>query len=125
MAVIHVDKPMSVSRPAFRRLWTGVVHLYWRDVDSFRRELAAGASGPAVSKLQALLSEAGVLRGSPSGTYDEATAAAVKTLQKSYGLPVDGDASPLTQIVLYNAAARFERPSLSATEGREREKASP
>jgi general secretion pathway protein A len=125
MAVIHVDKPMSVSGPAFRRLWTGVVHLYWKDVDSFRRALAAGASGPAVAKLQALLTEAGVLRGSPSGTYDDATTAAVKTLQKSYGLPVDGDASPLTQIVLYNAAARFERPSLSATPGRDREKASP
>jgi general secretion pathway protein A len=125
MVVIRVDKPMSVSRPAFRRLWTGVAHLYWKDVEAFRRALAAGAAGPAVSKLQSLLTEAGVLRGSPSGKYDDDTAAAVTTLQKSYGLPVDGNASPLTQIVLYNAAARFDRPSLTEIESREREKAAP
>ena len=117
MVVIRLDKPVSVSQPAFRRLWTGVAHLYWKDAESFRRALAKGTSGPAISKLQELLSEAGVLRASPSGTYDDDTAAAVTTLQKSYGLPADGSATPLTQIVLYNAAARFERPSLTEDDG--------
>ncbi len=122
MVVIRLDKPVSVSRPAFNELWTGVAHLYWKDAESFRRELVKGASGPPVTKLQALLTEAGVLRAAPNGKYDDDTAAAVTTLQESYGLPVDGSATPLTQIVLYNAAARFERPSLTEDAGEEHEK---
>ena len=66
-----------------------------------------------------------MLRASPSGTYDEDTVTAVTTLQKSYGLPVDGSLTPLTQIVLYNAAARFARPSLTEKAGEDGEKAAP
>ena len=122
MVVIRLDKPVSVSKPAFNKLWTGVAHLYWKDAESFRRELVKGQSGPPVTKLQTLLTEAGVLRVPPSGNYDDDTAAAVTTLQESYGLPADGAATPLTQIVLYNAAARFERPSLTEEAGEEHEK---
>ena len=125
MAVVRLDQPVSVSRPAFKQLWTGVAHLYWKDGESFRRVLEKGASGPSIEKLQALLAEAGVLRASPSGTYDDDTVTAVTTLQKSYGLPVDGSLTPLTQIVLYNAAARFARPSLTEKAGEDGEKAAP
>jgi len=125
MAVVRLDKPVSVSRPAFKQLWTGVAHLYWKDGESFRRVLEKGTSGPSILKLQSLLAEAGVLRASPSGTYDEDTVTAVTTLQKSYGLPVDGSLTPLTQIVLYNAAARFARPSLTEKAGEDGEKAAP
>ena len=126
MAVIRLDgKPVSISRPAFKELWTGVAHFYWRDGESFHRVLAKGTSGPSILKLQGLLTEAGVLRAAPSGTYDDDTVSAVTTLQKSYGLPVDGSLTPLTQIVLYNASARFARPSLTEKVGENGAKAAP
>ena len=48
-----------------------------------------------------------------AGTGSNSTAEAVRTVQKSYGLPITGEADALTQIILYNAVARFERPTLS------------
>jgi general secretion pathway protein A len=113
MVTLHVGKPVSVSRPTFARLWTGAVHLYWKDAESLRRTFSEGATGPAVTRLQEMLAELGTLQGPASGVYDSATSAAVRTVQKSYGLPAHGDADALTQIIIYNAVARFERPTLT------------
>ena len=81
-----------------------------------------GESGPAVTRLQALLAQLGVLREPASGVYDADTVAAVRTLQSSYGIPVDGEAGELTQIILYNAVARCQRPALSGERTKPREK---
>lgn len=122
MVTIHLDKPLSVSRPTFERMWTGVVHLYWKDAEAFRGPLKDGETGPAVTRLQGLLAELGVLRTPASGVYDADTANAVRTLQSSYGIPVDGEAGELTQIILYNALARVPRPALSSERAKPREK---
>ena len=122
MVTLHLDKPLSVSRPTFERLWTGVAHLYWKDAEALRGTFKEGGSGPAVTRLQGLLAELGVLRAPPNGAYDADTANAVRTLQKSYGIPVDGEAGELTQIILYNAVARFQRPALSSERSKPREK---
>jgi peptidoglycan hydrolase-like protein with peptidoglycan-binding domain len=84
--------------------------------------LKEGESGPAVTRLQGLLAELGALRGPASGVYDADTVTAVRTLQSSYGIPVDGEAGELTQIILYNAVARFQRPALSSERAKPREK---
>jgi general secretion pathway protein A len=122
MVTLHLDKPVSVSRSSFEHLWTGVAHLYWKDAEDLRGTFKEGASGPAVSRLQGLLVELGVLEGPPSGSYDAGTANSVRTLQKSYGIPVDGEAGELTQIILYNAVARFPRPSLTSERSKVRQK---
>jgi peptidoglycan hydrolase-like protein with peptidoglycan-binding domain len=103
-------------------MWTGVTHLYWKDVEGFRGALKNGASGPAVAGLQGLLAELGVLRTPASGVYDADTTNAIRTLQSSYGIPVDGEAGELTQIILYNALARIQRPALSSERAKPREK---
>jgi murein L,D-transpeptidase YcbB/YkuD len=122
MVTIHLDKPLSVSRPTFERMWTGVTHLYWKDAEAFRGPLKNGETGPAVTRLQGLLADLGVLRTPASGVYDADTADAVRTLQSSYGIPVDGEAGELTQIILYNALARIQRPALSSERTKPREK---
>lgn len=113
MVTLHLGKPVSVSRPAFDRLWTGAAHFYWKDGEGLHGVYSEGASGPAVARLQRLLDELGTLSGPGSGNYEAATVEAVKTVQKSYGLPVTGEADALTQLILYNAVARIERPTLS------------
>lgn len=123
MVTLFFDKPLSVSRPTFERMWTGVAHLYWKDAEKLHGSLKEGEAGPKVTRLQELLAELGVLRAPASGVYDAATVSAVRTLQSSYGIPVDGEAAELTQIILYNAVARFQRPALSSDRAKPREKA--
>jgi hypothetical protein len=116
---LHLDKAYRAERGAVEALWAGGVHLLWRDPERLSRPLSKGSQGPAVQKLQTLLVEAGYLKGAPSGDYDEATEKAVRKLQAERGLNESGDATTLTQIILYNAIERFERPELrSAAEGR-------
>jgi len=123
MVTLHLERPLSVSRPTFERIWTGVAHLYWKDAEGFNGLFKEGQSGPAIARMQKLLEELGVLRKPADGIYDADTTVAVRTLQSSYGIPVDGEAGELTQIILYNAAARFQRPALSSERSKPRDKA--
>lgn len=63
------------------------------DVVSFKTVLTAGATGPRVSALQYLLRGAGTSV-PVTGTYDDATVAAIRAFQRANGLTVDGDAGP-------------------------------
>jgi len=118
---LHLDKPYRVDRAAVEALWAGSVHLLWRDAERLSRPLTKGSKGPAVEKLQTLLAEAGYLKEKPNGDYDDATEQAVRRLQSKSGLNESGDATTLTQIILYNSIARYERPELrSAGEGADR-----
>ena len=109
---LHLDKPYRAERGAVEALWAGNVHLLWRDTERLSRPLTKGSKGPAVEKLQTLLAEAGYLKAAPNGDYDDATEKAVRKLQSESGLNESGEATTLTQIILYNAIGRFQRPEL-------------
>jgi len=117
---LYTDKSFRAPLGALEQLWTGNVHILWRDSERLSRPLSKGARGPAVEKLQSLLAEAGYLKGPATGQYDDATEQAVRRLQAERGLKENGDATTLTQIILYNAIRRYERPDLvgAATEPR-------
>jgi general secretion pathway protein A len=110
---LSADRPLQLSRKAFSKIWTGGTHLLWKDPEALRRPLAPGQRGPAISRLQAMLRELGVLSEQATGIYDAPTRKAVAAFQESYGLESDGVAGTVTQIVLYNALARFARPTLA------------
>jgi general secretion pathway protein A len=111
-AVLRLDREITVSEDTVIAYWTGRAHLLWRDSERLSRALIPGTEGPAVSKLQQLLGEAGSYQGEPNGMYDEKTQNAVQSFQSTHGLVQNGVAGIVTQIVLYNALARFERPRL-------------
>jgi general secretion pathway protein A len=113
---VYLDSPVDLSEEAFVKAWTGRAHFLWNDAESLREPLAPGATGPAVTRLQLLLSELGVLGNEASGVYDEATREAVETFQGAYGLEQDGTAGVVTQMVLYNAIARYDRPVLAGSD---------
>jgi general secretion pathway protein A len=110
---VFLDSPMQMTGETFVGVWTGRAHFLWNDAESLRKTLAPGATGPAVTRLQLLLSEIGVLGGEATGVYDDSTLKAVETFQSAYGLESDGIAGVVTQMVLYNAIARYERPILA------------
>jgi lipoprotein-anchoring transpeptidase ErfK/SrfK len=64
------------------------------------RSIGGGSTGASVSCLQTALIAAGYLSGTPTGTYDGATAAAVRTLQTEKDLFVDGIAGRETGLAL-------------------------
>ena len=111
-ARIVLDKPYKIDRRAVEKLWTGQVHLLWRDPQRLSRPLAKGSTGPAVEKLQEMLATAGYLERNASGEYDDLTEKAVRRFQKSCGVAQNGEASTLTQILLYNALPDYKRPEL-------------
>lgn len=117
---VYLDGPMDLSQQAFAKMWTGRAHFLWNDAESLREALAPGATGPAVTRLQLLLNELGVLGQEASGVYDDATQRAVETFQGAYGLEQDGTAGVVTQMVLYNAIARYDRPILARSDSSSR-----
>jgi rare lipoprotein A (peptidoglycan hydrolase) len=65
-----------------------------------QRVLRSGTLGEDVRTLQQILGAKGYGPVSPSGTFDEATAQAVKRFQRSAGLAVDGIVGPQTRPAL-------------------------
>ena len=79
--------------------------------------LDIGSKGKKVETLQRRLIELGWLDGKVTGTYDDATAAAVSAFQKkTKGLWEDGIAGPDTLRALYSSgAARTTKPAVSSS----------
>jgi hypothetical protein len=111
---VKVGNGLSMSLAGFNAAWNGKAHLVFKDPEALRYDLAPGGGGPAVRKLQAMLAAAGVLDAAPNGLYDSLTENAVRRFQESHHVTVDGVAGPITQILLYNSLARFERPTLAS-----------
>jgi len=114
---VRVGNAVSMSLTGFNSAWNGKAHILFKDPEGLRYDLAPGGGGPAVRKLQAMLTSAGVLDASPTGLYDALTENAVRRFQESHHVTVDGVAGPITQILLYNSLARFERPTLAPGPG--------
>jgi len=114
---VRVGNGVTMSVAGFVAAWNGKAHILFKDPDALRFDLAPGGGGPAVRKLQAMLAAAGVLDATPTGLYDDLTENAVRRFQESRHVTVDGVAGPITQILLYNSLARFERPTLAAGSG--------
>ena len=79
--------------------------------------LDSGKSGKQVKTMQKRLIELGWLSGSASGTYDDATEAAVIAFQKKAKLWADGKAGPKTLEKLYSSNAPKSSKPASGTSG--------
>ena len=83
--------------------------------------LESGKSGKQVKTMQNRLIELGWLSGSASGTYDDATEAAVIAFQKKAKLWADGKAGPKTLEALYSSnAPSSSKPASGSGETLER-----
>ena len=69
-------------------------------------ELSLGSIGANVKNLQKRLIELGYLTGTASGSYDQATVAAVKRFEQMYGREQTGEASQLMQHYLFSDNVR-------------------
>ena len=69
-------------------------------------ELSLGSMGTAVRNLQKRLIELGYMSGTASGTFDQATAQAVRLFEAAYGRTATGVASQLMQVYLFSDSAK-------------------
>ena len=75
------------------------------EVDQYT-ELSVGSLGTKVRNLQKRLIELGYLEGTATGTFDQATAQAVKMFENAYGRAQTGVASPLLQMYVFSNSAK-------------------
>ncbi|NUM55499.1 MAG: AAA family ATPase [Candidatus Hydrogenedentes bacterium] len=86
--------------------------ILWRDPYPDTVILKNGMSGEDVRVLQVQLRTLGRLERAPTGTFDEATAEAIRSIQKDAGLRVDGAAGRHTRMVLSSWLPGFNTPGL-------------
>ena len=111
---VAADGPVRVSTDELARVWLGGAHLVWRDFETLPDLLHPGDRGEGVAWLQRSLVEMGLLRGTPTGSFDAGTETAVRNFQNGHGLEADGTVGPLTKMALYRALGRYAVPHVAA-----------
>jgi general secretion pathway protein A len=103
---------VRVTPAVLDRVWFGDAHVFWRDFEWLGPTFGDEAQGTHVTRLQQLLGRAGVFAGPATGTFGDATTAAVLEFQRSRRLDPDCRIGRLTRIALYNAAGNYQMPTL-------------
>jgi general secretion pathway protein A len=123
LAIIAADRETATVEPALagqavisRHQLAQVLQrrcfLLWKNHQGIPTNLAPGANGVAVLRLQILLKGAGMLSGEPTGVFDDVTEDAIKTFQKRQTLTPDGRPGAQTLLLLYRHGSTFPVPRL-------------
>jgi len=97
-------------------LWTGTVYIPWINFFDYEGITPIGGGEQGVRALKQLLEKIGYDHLPPGPEYDSETDAAVKEIQISYGLPVDGLVGPLTKMAIYNELPGLGIPHIRGNE---------
>jgi len=109
----------TISMGELAAVWTGRGRIVWKNSQGIPTDLQPGTEAEGVLKLQRLLAGAGLFEGKQSGRLDNTTMGAVKALQKTAGINIDGIPSSRTLLVLYRDYGGERPPRLSATRERQ------
>ncbi len=101
-----------VPRDQFEDAYGGDAMIMWLDPTPSRTPLALGTRGPAVLAVQSLLNAFGFDNVEPTGVYGAVTQEAVRRIQESTGLQVDGVVGKQTRMVLTSWSRDEPTPSL-------------
>jgi len=114
VALAAGGETVRVSPGVLDRVWFGDAHIVWRDFEWLGPTFGDEAQGAHVTRLQKLLSRAGLYDGPANGAFDGPTKTAIVAFQRSRRLDADGRVGRLTRIALYGAATGYALPSLAA-----------
>jgi hypothetical protein len=113
LAGIREGQPLRVPIAEVEEHWGGAAWLAWRDFEELPEILRPPLSGAAVTWLQGALGRLGFFAGAPTGEFDLPTIAAVRALQESLEVEVDGTVGRVTKIRLYESLDQYQVPRLS------------
>jgi general secretion pathway protein A len=99
--------------------WSGVAYLLWKNTLRLEDRIPLRLTQDSVLRLKTALKELGFHDIPMSPVYDRGTVAAVRQIQRRYGLEADGVVGPLTKIVLHQAIGSLKPRDASAHSGTE------
>jgi general secretion pathway protein A len=109
-------EPLRIPLGQLSGHWDRTAYIAWRNTAQLPELMKGGDRGEAVVWLQQALAQLGHFTGEPSGSFDAATARAVRAFQRANALSPDGAVGPYTQLLLYHAAPESSpSPRLAGT----------
>ena len=108
----ETGQPAEVSISDIMSAWSGNGFVFWKNFYNYKGIIAFSAPEEAIIALKLHLRAIGYNNIDMSGTFDTETQMTIKDIQARHGIPVDGFAGTLTQIVLYNETSSLEMPHL-------------
>jgi len=112
IAGIADGRPLRVPFAQIGDHWGGNAWLAWRDFEELPEILRPPASGAPVVWLQRVLGHLGFYDGEATGEFDAGTIKAVRDLQASLGIQVDGTVGHVTKLRLYETLGLYQLPRL-------------
>jgi general secretion pathway protein A len=103
----------QLTREELALIWSGGATLLWKDFHAISSRVKQAEKAEGVRRLQGLLKQAGCYSGPVSGSMGSMTKGAIAEFQRREQLPVDGQASGQTLLLLYRRAGGFFPPGLS------------
>jgi general secretion pathway protein A len=103
---------IKVENDNIIKYWTGQAFVFWKNFYNYQGIIPLSSPGESLITLKLHLRGIGFSDVDINPTYDDATQAAIKTLQARHAILVDGYVGPLTKIILYNETPALPIPHL-------------
>lgn len=108
----QTGRSVRIAQGELNAAWTGQAYILWRNSHNLPDSLKPGTTSPEIRRLQTMLSQGGVYKGTPSGSFDATTRQAIRQFQSEQQIPVDGMPGPRTLLHLYRASGETTGPNL-------------
>ena len=107
------DGLIVVKPDEIKKYWLGRSYILWENIFSYKGTIPITSPKESIIALKMHLLDMGYDKIKINPVYDDQTRAAVKKIQKKYGLKADGLVGPLTKIVLYNEKKSLKIPHIT------------
>ncbi|MDY6792019.1 MAG: AAA family ATPase [Thermodesulfobacteriota bacterium] len=107
------DSLIVVKPDEIKKYWSGRAYILWKNLFSYQGTIPLTSPKDSIIALKMHLHDMGYDQIKINSVYDDQTKAAVKNIQKKYGLKADGLVGPLTKIVLYNEKKSLNIPNIT------------
>ena len=107
------DGLIVVKPDEIKKYWLGRAYILWENIFSYKGTIPLTSPQESIIALKMHLHDMGYDKIKINPVYDDQTRAAVKKIQKKYGLKADGLVGPLTKIVLYNEKKSLKIPHIT------------
>ncbi|MDX2440169.1 MAG: peptidoglycan-binding domain-containing protein, partial [Desulfobacterales bacterium] len=113
LSKFRVKNGLIVVKPDEIKYWLGRAFILWENIFSYKGTIPLTSPQESIIALKMHLLDMGYDKIKINPVYDDQTRAAVKKIQKKYGLKADGLVGPLTKIVLYNEKKSLKIPHIT------------
>jgi general secretion pathway protein A len=112
LVVPQSGRSVRIDQDELNAAWTGQAYILWRNSYNLPDAMKPGTTAPGIRRIQTMLSQGGVYKGTPSGSFDATTRQAIRQFQSEQQIPVDGMPGPRTLLHLYRATEETTGPNL-------------